>query len=143
MKSEVVAWHTEPSGAELQVPCRCCGRPVFRGSGLLVRNSKPVADYWYDWSEGHAGLFSVAVRWGPSGGERIVVCQCTCDPKGTKLRVVDPDAAWLAQHSLGEVLSRARALDDPEHPEFFELFDAVIQFEPRLGPRVKRHEHVA
>lgn len=59
------------------------------------------------------------------------------------MTVADPDETWKRLALSATVLTRAHALADPHYPAYFDLFDAVIQFEPRLAARVKAHEDVA
>ena len=144
MKATSPRWRVEADESEAEKPCRCCGRTILLGSGVLVVDNDAVASYWYAWSEGHRGLFSLAVHWGPEPDARIVVCSCACDRSGTKLSLDDSATeSWPELSQLGPILGRAEALADPDYPAFFDLFDAVIALEPRLGPRVAECERVA
>ena len=126
---------------ETESVCSCCGRSIFQGSGLLQWKDTLVADYWYMWPDGHNGMFHVAIRWGEEDSMRIVVVNAKCDPAGTKLSIEEPESnPWPKLEELGSVLTRIEAKNDPDHPEYFDLFDSVIELDSRLSPRVRERE---
>ena len=127
-----------PEGEELVAPCRCCGRSVYQGSGSIVQRTDVVADYWYSWSDGHDGRFTLAVRWGEPRKERIVVVACQPKQTGVEMSILDPQQnPWPRLASIGRVMARAEAVMDPDHPKYFEFLDAVVISERRLSDRLR------
>ncbi len=127
---------------EQALSCACCGEDIYQGTGILEWNAEPTASYWYSWSDGHQGNFFVAVHWGEADDEKIVIASCQCAEGGTQLSITDPESSpWQGFAFQGRVLSREEAIAELDYPEYFELFDAVIEKDIRLAPRVIQYEH--
>ena len=127
-----------PEGEEFATNCICCGRPIYWGMGWLESESKTLAAYWYHWSEGHQGLFRLAVaRFDDEENLVAGVAQISgqVDPKEIRYSIVDADdCPWGDFGSFGPVISRARAL---EHKGWiFNLVDAIAANERRLSSRI-------
>jgi hypothetical protein len=129
-------------GDESRRQCRHCGRPVYAGTGSVEYEAAPVADYWYWWSDGHECRFELAIRFGASGDERVVLAQGMVTDGDIGFGLLDPDASWPSLLDLGRVLTREQALADEWHPEFWDFFDAVAELEPRLRAHVAREQGV-
>ena len=101
-----------PHDAESTSDCRCCGRPMYSGSGVIERLAVSVGAYWYQWSDGHEGRFVLAVAWGMEGphGERVVVLQGRASPDGRRYGILEPAESPWDLSDIGPMLTRAEAL---------------------------------
>src|SRR5262249_45535517 len=117
------------------------------GAGVLESNGSDLADYWYQWSEGHEGRFIVAVspcndRNEPRGG--VVVLSARIDAENLVYSIVEPqDSPWAGTELFGPLLSRAEALEGSLMRDLFELLDAIVANERRLSSRILACRHVA
>ena len=138
-----------PEGNELTTPCTCCGRPVPRGTGELATTERALADYWYQWPEGHEGRFSIAVcprgdDGEPVEGRGVIVVSGRVAADGIHYSVSDPkDAPWADFGAYGPVLSRKDALEGPFSGDLFTYIDAIAANEKRLSSRILPITHGA
>jgi hypothetical protein len=129
---------TVSEGEEFATNCDCCGRPIYWGMGWLESESRTLAAYWYQWSEGHQGLFRLAVaRFDDEENLVAGVAQISgqVDSKDIRYSILDADDyPWDDFGSFGPVISRAQAL---EHEGWiFNLVDAIAANERRLSSRI-------
>ena len=115
---------------------------MYIGAGELFESGLVLADYWYRWTEGHAGRFFLAVcpraRDGePFEGAGVAVIAGGIVDTNLVYSVVEPeDSPWADFGAFGPVLSRAAVLTIQWQPGVFELVDAVSAKEPRLSSRI-------
>ena len=129
---------TVSEGEEFATNCDCCGRPIYWGMGWLESESRTLAAYWYQWSEGHQELFRLAVaRFDDEENLVAGVAQISgqVDSKDIRYSIQDADdCPWDDFGSFGPVISRAQAL---EHKGWiFNLVDAIAANERRLSSRI-------
>ena len=126
-----------PDGEEHATTCSCCGRPVYEGCGELQSQDSLIADYWYRWSEGHEGRFTLAVGLYDQHGERLgqVAVLSTRIADGNIIyTVLEPaDSPWTDFGPFGSVLSREQAL---ALPNLFNVVDAISANESRVSARI-------
>jgi hypothetical protein len=127
-----------PDGDEESAECACCGRPLYSGGGTLENDAAVFAEYFYQWSEGHQGRFTLAIKPIDEDGESeaaVAVIDARLSEGNLVYGVLEPeDSPW----DFGEsrVMSRAEALEDFGASKLFELVDAVASKEDRLSSRV-------
>lgn len=115
---------------------------MHTGAGDLLLHGRPIADYWYQWTDGHEGRFYIAVcprdpNGEPIEGAGVVVISAYQDDENVIYSVLEPaDSPWSDFGAYGPVLSRATALGSDWSPGLFELVDAVAAKEPRLAARI-------
>ncbi len=130
----------EATAAEIEAACSCCGRPIYEGAGELQSNGTAVASYWYRWSEGHEGRFTLAIgRRGPGGVSKAGVAVVAARIEGDSLiyRVLDPDdSPWKHFSDFGPPLTRDQALADELRGRVFELVDLIAAREARISDRI-------
>ena len=132
-------YETEPRGDEEIESCPDCGRSIYEGMGILIRDGSDLATYAYRWSEGHESRFSLAIAGVTDGVMRDGFVVVSSHSVGDDLHfsVVDPaDAPWGDTEEFGRVLNRNEALNGSSYPDLFDLVDAITQYEPRLVSRI-------
>jgi hypothetical protein len=123
-------------GDETVAACSCCGRPLYEGRGLLKAKDGDLADYWYQWSEGHMGRFVLAIS--PCNEYRshrrgVAVVSGRIDSGNLIYTVLDAvDSPWAATKSF-PVLDREEALSISD---LFNLVDAIAANERRISSRI-------
>ena len=126
-----------PEGEEYVTYCSCCGRPIYWGHGWLMSERKSLAAFWYQWSEGHQGRFSLAIaRFDDEEMVPGVVCMSAqIENESLNYGVCEPDqASWRDFGSFETITSREHAL---LHNEWlFTLVDAITANDPRLSTRI-------
>jgi hypothetical protein len=138
---------TKPDGDEAVEACRCCGRPIYEGRGVLESTGGDLADYWYRWSEGHEARFLLAISpcsdlGEPRGG--VAVVSGRIDRDNIVYSVVEPvDSPWAGTKLFGPILSREDALNGSLVPDLFQLVDAIAANEQRLSARILECQNVA
>ena len=129
-----------PDGEEQTASCSCCGRPVYEGCGELQSEATLLADYWYRWSEGHEGRFTLAVSSYDDRGERaggVAVVSGHVTDTDIIYSVLDPeDSPWADFGDFGQVLTRSEALHGPTNNNLFSVVDAVVANESRISSRI-------
>ena len=131
-----------PDGEEHESACSCCGRPVYSGCGELHSDVAALADYWYRWSEGHEGRFTMAVAIRDELGEPVenggvVVLSGRVDPENIVYSVLSPaDSPWAGFGAYGHVIDRDAALANAGPTNLFNIVDAISANEKRLASRV-------
>ena len=129
-----------PDGEEHTTSCSCCGRPVYEGCGELQSDTALVADYWYRWSEGHEGRFTLAVSGCGDSGERmggVAVVSGRVTDTDVIYSVLEPeDSPWTDFGEFGQVLTRDEALHGPLSSNLFNVVDAVVANESRISSRI-------
>ena len=134
---EVSAVVTVPDGEEQASTCSCCGRPVYEGCGELQSPDSLIADYWYRWSEGHEGRFSLAVGLYDEDETRlgqVAVLSTRIEDGNIVYTVLEPaDSPWTDFGPFGSVVTREQALS---MPNLFNIVDAISANEPRLSTRI-------
>jgi hypothetical protein len=128
----------EPEGEEFATACACCRRPIYWGHGWLMSANLSLAAFWYHWSEGHQGRFSLA-RARFDDQEVLVpgvVCvQAQIEDQALKYSVLEPSAVpWSTFGAFGAVAERAVGMEDRE--KVFSLVDAIAANEGRLSTRI-------
>jgi hypothetical protein len=129
-----------PDGEEQTASCSCCGRPVYEGSGTLQTESVAFADYWYRWSEGHEGRFTLAIspcsEFGDPIGSVAVVSGRVTDTD-IVYSVLEPgDSPWTDFGTFGAILTRDAALNGEHSHNLFNIVDAVAANERRISSRI-------
>jgi hypothetical protein len=129
-------------GDELQEACKCCGRPVYTGSSDIESDKNLIGFYWYHWSEGHEGRFSVGIAEFDSSEELIegvIVVSASLDEKkeNVSYTVLEPNESPWPFTKFGGVLTRAQALEIRDTKKLFRLVDAVTHQEMRIADRLK------
>jgi hypothetical protein len=120
--------------------CPCCNRPIHEGEGVLCSDAGDLADYGYQWSEGHEARFTLGVAPLDAQGKRhlgIAVVACRSEGGSLVYTVLDPeDAPWQESDAFGPILGRKELLDDKRMPGLFDLVDAIAAHEPRIATRI-------
>jgi hypothetical protein len=104
--------------------------PTYSGAGTLTTSSLAVADYWYRWSEGHQGRFTLAIAFRNDFGEEVedggvVVVSGRVDPHDIVYVVLTPEESpWSDFGAFGKVTERDEALARAETTRLFEFVDA-------------------
>ena len=136
--------HTFTEDAEQSSACSCCGSLNHRGSGDLHSQTKVLADYWYEWPDGHEGQFSLAIctrddEGEPVEGAGVVVLRASITAQELSYTVVDGEQSpWRDFGAYGQVISRPSFLGGSSSARVFELVDAVVAREHRLAERIER-----
>jgi hypothetical protein len=131
-----------PGGEEHIGACTCCGRPTYSGAGELTSSTGELADYWYRWSEGHQGRFTLAIAFRNEFGEEIenggvVVVSGRVDPHNIVYAVLSAEESpWPDFGAFGKVTERIEALARAESTRLFEFVDAISAGEHRLSSRI-------
>jgi hypothetical protein len=135
----------EPEGEEFFTSCVCCGRPIYWGHGWLMSEGHSLAAFWYQWSEGHQGRFSLAIA--RFDDEDCLVPGVVCvsariEDRALKYGVLEPDAApWPNFGAFGGIAERAVALSDSQR--VFSLVDAITENDRRLSTRIRASDFQA
>ena len=130
----------DSEGAETTTLCTCCGRAMYAGYGVLRSGQDDLADYWYQWSDGHEQRFCLAVsacdsNSCPVGG--IAVVSACREGDGLVYTVLEPDQSpWPDSPTFGPILTREQTLSGQITPNLFALVDAIVANESRLSSRV-------
>ena len=131
-----------PFGDETTGTCGCCGRPTHTGAGELLSEARALADYWYQWPEGHEGRFCLAIcprgRDGqPVAGAGVAVLSAYQTSGDIVYTVLEPEESpWSDFGAFGPVLPRAAALSGQWEWGLFAIVDAVAANEARLASRI-------
>jgi hypothetical protein len=128
----------EPEGEEFATSCACCGRPIYWGHGWLMSENHSLAAFWYQWSEGHQGRFSLAIARFDDQEVLVpgVVCvQAQIEDQALKYSVLEPSTVpWSTFGAFGAIAERAVGMEDKER--VFSLVDAIAANEGRLSTRI-------
>lgn len=120
--------------------CPCCERPIHEGEGVLCSDAGDLADYGYQWSEGHEARFTLGVAPLDAQGNRhigIAVVACRNEDGCLVYTLLDPeDAPWQESEDFGPILGRRELLDDKFIADLFGLIDAIVAHEPRIATRI-------
>ena len=128
----------EPEGEESSNLCSCCSRPIYWGHGWLISEGQSLAAFWYQWSEGHQGRFSLAIA--RFDDEEFLVPGVVCvsariEAQALIYAVLEPEAApWSNFGAFGAVADRESALEDGKR--VFALVDAISANDRRLSARI-------
>jgi hypothetical protein len=130
-------------GDETVAACRCCGRPLYEGRGILKAKDGDLANYWYEWSEGHIGRFVLAIS--PCNEDSslrggVAVVSGRIDSGNIIYTVLDAvDSPWARTKSF-RILDREEALSISD---LFNLVDAIAANERRISSRILECANVA
>ena len=109
---------------------------MYEGCGELQSHDSVIADYWYRWSEGHEGRFTLAVGL-YAHGERlgqVAVLSSRITDGNIIYTVLEPTASpWTDFGPFGSVVPREQAL---ALPNLFNVVDAIAANESRISTRV-------
>jgi hypothetical protein len=137
MPFETVARETEVTRK-----CDCCGRPIYLGCGELTSGGRALADYWYQWAEGHEARFYLAVSPRDSSGNcvedaGVSVLSARIDAADLVYSVIEPEQSpWSDFGAFGKVLPRDEVLNSSDSNSLFLFVDAIAANEPRLAARI-------
>lgn len=138
------AWHAFFEGEERAYECTCCGKLNHWGNGELHSQSDVLADYWYEWPDGHEGQFSLAVclrddSGQPARGAGVVVLRGSVTATDLRFTAVDVEASpWKDFGPFGAVIPRDAFLSSPFRTRIFDIVDAVVARDDRLVGRLER-----
>lgn len=128
----------EAEGEEFSTLCSCCSRPIYWGHGWLMSEGQSLATYWYQWSEGHQGRFSLAIARFDNDDLLIpgVVCvSAKIEAHALVYTVLEPEVApWPNFGAFGVIADRKSALEDGQR--VFALVDAIAANDSRLSTRI-------
>jgi hypothetical protein len=136
--------HAFVEGEERVYECTCCGSPIHRGNGEIHSSHAVLADYWYEWPDGHEGQFSLAVCLRDEAGEwvegaGVVVLRGSFGDENLQFAVVDGALSpWKDFGVFGPVLTRSVFLASPSRDEAFQIVDAVVARDIRLVERIEK-----
>ncbi|MEQ1596027.1 MAG: hypothetical protein ABL985_13115 [Casimicrobium sp.] len=131
-----------PFGDEATGACVCCGRPTYTGAGELRAEARAVADYWYQWTDGHEGRFCLAIcprgnDGEPVEGGGVAVLSAHQTSEDVVYTVLEPEESpWSDFGVFGPVLPRAVALAGQWEWGLFAIVDAVAANVARLTSRI-------
>jgi hypothetical protein len=130
------------NGDELHKTCKCCGRPVYSGYGDIESAGLPIGCYWYRWSEGHEGRFTIGIMEFDSSVEPIdgvAVISGALDEQKENVRytVLEPNDSPWPFTKFGGVLTRAQVLEIRDGKKIFSLVDAITDGEKCIADRLK------
>lgn len=129
--------YATPEGIETETICGCCSTRVCSGLGWLESDHTEIAAYWYEWPEGHAGRFYLAIARFEEG---ILVpgVAAIAGAVGTELvsfTALDPkESPWPDFGDFGLPLSRNQVLADSRR--VFDLADAISAKDHRIASRI-------
>lgn len=124
--------------------CTCCGSPIHRGNGEIHSSTRVLADYWYEWPDGHEGQFSLAVCLRDDAGEwvegaGVVVLRGSFGVEDLQFAVVEgAQSPWQDFGVFGPVLSRSAFLVSASREKTFGVVDAIVARDMRLVERIER-----
>jgi hypothetical protein len=143
-----VQFIVQPSREETTSYCTCCGRPIYEGNGVLTAPNadSDLADYWYQWSEGHGKRFVLAVSLcdqdeNPRSG--VVVLSANVDALNIAYTVLEPSESPWAGTDMFPILTRAAVLSGAHTSELFSVVDAISVNDKRLSSRILECRHEA
>lgn len=131
-----------PFGDEQTFACSCCGRPIYAGAGDIRSAEGGIADYWYRWSEGHQGLFHLAVHLRGTDGEPVedggvIVLSGQVDAENIVYSVVEPERSpWADFGAYGAAIGRSQALENAGTTGLFDIVDSIAANEHRISSRI-------
>ena len=131
---------TEANGGEDSAACPCCGRLMPEGEGWLCSPDGDLADYGYQWTDGHESRFVLGIAPLDEEGMRamgVAVVACRREAGQLVFTVLDPeDAPWQEGEHFGPILDRRQLLEEQAMPQLFALAQAIAAHEPRLAERI-------
>jgi len=103
-----------------------------------MSEGQSLAAFWYQWSEGHQGRFSLAIARFDDEDFFVpgVVCvSARIEAQALVYTVLEPEAApWPNFGTFGAIADRESALEDRQR--VFALVDAIAANDSRLSTRI-------